>query len=270
MKVNLISDLHLEFGDLELPGGEVLIIAGDACESRTLSKHPYDPGALEESSGRRPDRAARFFWEECTKYQHVLYVMGNHEHYHGKFNRTAHELRACLPKKVQLLEQDTVIIDDVVFLGATMWTDCNRGCPVTMETLKSGMNDYRVITWDGGGYRKLHPRDTAKIHQQTKDWLRGQLSEHQDRKVVVITHHAPSDLSIAPPYRNDLYLNGGYRSDLSDLILDHPQIRYWVHGHTHDPFDYAIGDTRVRCNPRGYVGHESRPDEFDPSEGFDV
>ena len=72
MKVNLISDLHLEFGDLELPGGEVLIIAGDACESRTLSKHPYDPGAIKDSSGRRPDRAARVFWEECAKYQHVL------------------------------------------------------------------------------------------------------------------------------------------------------------------------------------------------------
>lgn len=29
-----------------------------------------------------------------------------------------------------------------------------------------------------------------------------------------------------------------------------------------DPWDYKIGDTRVVCNPRGYVGHERREFEL--------
>jgi hypothetical protein len=65
-------------------------------------------------------------------------------------------------------------------------------------------------------------------------------------------------------------MNGGYSSDLSEFILDHPQIKMWTHGHTHDTFDYMIGSTRVVCNPRGYIKYEQRADEFDPNIIFEV
>jgi predicted phosphodiesterase len=29
--------------------------------------------------------------------------------------------------------------------------------------------------------------------------------------------------------------------------------RLWIHGHTHDSFDYRLDGTRVVCNPRGYA-----------------
>jgi hypothetical protein len=57
-------------------------------------------------------------------------------------------------------------------------------------------------------------------------------------------------------------MNGGYSSDLSQFILDNPQIKLWTHGHTHETFDYVIGETRIFCNPRGYIGYENRADEF--------
>ena len=57
-------------------------------------------------------------------------------------------------------------------------------------------------------------------------------------------------------------MNGGYSSDLSQFILDNPQIKLWTHGHTHETFDYVIGETRIVCNPRGYIGYENRADEF--------
>ena len=57
-------------------------------------------------------------------------------------------------------------------------------------------------------------------------------------------------------------MNGGYSSDMNDYILDHPQIRLWTHGHTHHPFDYRIGSTRIVCNPRGYGGHDPQADVF--------
>ena len=65
-------------------------------------------------------------------------------------------------------------------------------------------------------------------------------------------------------------MNGGYASDLSDLILDNPQIKFWTHGHIHTQFDYMIGTTRILCNPRGYAGYERRAQEFDPGLEFDI
>lgn len=273
MKINLISDLHLEFGDLELPGGEVLILAGDACESRTLSNYRYSSNNTLgfSPSGKRLDRAARFFNEECTKYDHVLYVMGNHEHYHGTYHKTAEELREFLPKNVRLLENETATINNVVFMGCTMWTDCNRGDPLTMHNLANCMNDYRTITYKrGDSYRKLRPADTAWLHGVSRRWLENQLQEHTQDQVVVVTHHAPSFLSVAEEFRNDRHMNGGYYSDLSSIILDNPQIKYWVHGHTHTVFDYEIGSCRVLCNPRGYAGHEHVANVFDPTVGFEL
>jgi Icc-related predicted phosphoesterase len=80
---------------------------------------------------------------------------------------------------------------------------------------------------------------------------------------VVVGHHAPSKASTHPRYLNDTTMNGAYSSDLSEFILDRPQIKLWVHGHTHDSFDYMIGSTRVVCNPRGYDGHERQADLFE-------
>jgi hypothetical protein len=70
-------------------------------------------------------------------------------------------------------------------------------------------------------------------------------------------------MSTHPRYASDYLMNGGYRSDLSELILDNPQIVLWTHGHMHDPFDYMIGTTRVVCNPRGYAGHDPQADLFE-------
>ena len=273
MRVNVISDLHLEFGDLELPGGDVLILSGDACESRTLRRHKYDPLNIMTDVGnpKRMDRAARFFHEEVTKYRECIYVMGNHEHYHGKFYKTWHELIAEVPDNVQVLEQETHEIDGVLFIGATLWTDCNRGNPMTVQVLKHGMNDYQAITHHvAGTWRKLDPRDTAEVHQRTKDYIRLIASENRSKKIVVATHHAPSFQSVHPQYQRDTDMNGGYASDLSQLILDNENILFWTHGHMHDPSDYMIGQCRVIANPRGYKGYESSADRFDPTVGFDI
>jgi hypothetical protein len=83
-----------------------------------------------------------------------------------------------------------------------------------------------------------------------------------DQKFVVVGHDAPSKLSTHPRYQKEEIMNGGYSSDLSEFIMDHPQIKLWTHGHTHEEFDYMIGSTRIVCNPRGYDGHENRADEF--------
>jgi hypothetical protein len=113
-------------------------------------------------------------------------------------------------------------------------------------------------------YHKLTPETTVATHVKTVNWLTSTLPKYADRKVVVITHHAPSFMSISERYRGpgDFHMNGGYASELSELILDHPQIKVWGHGHVHSTHDYMIGTTRVLANPRGYAGHEQCAEDF--------
>jgi Icc-related predicted phosphoesterase len=277
MKVDLVSDLHLEFGDLELPGGDILIVSGDACEARYLDKSSYGPDSVYfsfEDPRRKTGRFYRFFQEECAKYRQTILVMGNHEHYGGQFEKTYNHIKANLPDNVHLLEKETLEIDGILFIGATMWTDMNKGDALTMYHLKDGMNDYRTVKMKRGEiYHKLTPERTLEEHIRTKQYFEVVLKNNQEREhplpVVMVTHHAPSKLSTKPQYENDHLMNGGYSSDLSEFMLDHPEIRVWTHGHTHDEFKYQIGETTVLCNPRGYAGYEHRASEFVP-KGFDI
>ena len=266
MKIDYCSDLHLEMAPLTLPGGDVLILAGDICEAREIIKdfksvkeHPYIPGAPEH-------RYFDFFYTECRKYRRVFYVAGNHEFYHGRFDRVIDELGAVLPSNVTLLDRDIVDYHGVVFMGATLWTDANKMDAMTFYTLKQRMADYRHIKFHNtatGAYHKLMPETTVTRHVETVGLFKQWLPLYADRPVVMISHHAPSSLSIADEYRGDYHMNGGYFSDLSDLILDNTNIKVWVHGHTHTVFDYEIGTTRVVCNPRGYSGFEQSATVFE-------
>ena len=249
MKIDLVSDVHLECGPLDLPGGDLLILAGDICEAQNLLDAFHGTRLL----GPPVDKYLRFFETQCAKYQQVLYVMGNHEHYCGEYDSTAMILRRCIPDNITILNRDTVTIDNKVFVGATLWTDCNKSDWHTIYHLKKCMNDFRTVR--KGGQRFL-PEDSVELHRKDVEYIKLIAKQNANREVFVITHHTPSWASCHPKYGNDKLMNGGFHTELSDLILDHPNIKHWVHGHTHDPFDYKIGECRVVCNPRGYYPYE--------------
>lgn len=272
MKIQYCSDLHLEFAGVTLPGGEVLVLAGDIAESRKVVRHKRAWEELTSEEQADPKyvelyRCWTFFLFETAKYEQVFMVAGNHEHYHGRYDLTHDELRSVLPANVTLMENSVVEYGDVVFVGSTLWTNANNMDQLTLYTLKYNMNDYRTIKTHNKSadiYHKLTPETTVATHVKTVNYLRETLSKYADKRVVVITHHAPSFMSITEQYRGpgDFHMNGGYASDLSELILDHPQIKVWWHGHVHSRHDYLIGDTRVLANPRGYKGHEQCAEEF--------
>jgi Icc-related predicted phosphoesterase len=163
-----MSDLHLEFGYQPLPGGDVLILAGDICEARSLIKEYHSTRLTDANPGTY--RYVDFFEKECAKYQKVFYVMGNHEHYHGRFDKTYDELKSRLPANVTLLERELVEYNGVVFMGATLWTNCNNADSLTLWHLKSMMNDYRVVQnfyAEKSIYHKLIPEQTFSVHNKT-------------------------------------------------------------------------------------------------------
>jgi predicted phosphodiesterase len=265
MKIKLVSDLHLEFSDINITNDDkcdVLILSGDIMVAQDLHDHhaadfsPYSNGALADL-GRKLQRVARFrdFLKRCSfQFPHVVYVAGNHEFYHGKFFAGIDYLREECAKypNIYFLECDTKVIDDVTFMGATLWTDMNKGDPLTMHAIEGMMNDFRIIRNDKREFARMSARDVVTRHARTLQYFRSVLAEQHDRKFVVVGHHSPSFQSVHETYKNEYLMNGGYHSDLSEFIMDHPQIKLWTHGHTHHPFDYVIGETRVVCNPRGY------------------
>lgn len=270
MIIHLVSDLHLEFGYQELPGGDVLILAGDICEAKTLRKEFHQTKVIDRVPGAFP--AYDFFYSECVKYKKVFYVLGNHEHYHGRFDKTVNELKSMMPDNVTLLEKECFEYEGVLFLGATLWTDLNKGDPITVYTMKGFMNDYKVVQnfyADKGLYYKLTPEHTAAEHRKTKQYFKLMLEEKRDLPVVVITHMAPSFQSVNEKFKHETTTNGGYASEMSEFILDHPNIKVWVHGHMHDPVDYKIGGTRIIANPRGYTPWEDG-NGFEPGLYFEV
>lgn len=277
MKIALASDLHLEFGDINLTNdenAEVLILSGDIMIAEDLHDHPEPANPIDQmliakgqGMGRRQQAAQMYrdFLKRCSNnFPHVIYVAGNHEFYHGKWHRTLDTLYNECAKfaNVYFLENETKEINGVSFIGCTLWTDMNRGDPLTLHCVRDMMNDYQQIVEDSLGYTKLRPAHTVSRHLKSLQYIKNVINEKFDKKFVVVGHHAPTRLSIHPRYHNDQIMNGAYASDLSEFILDHPQIKLWTHGHTHHDFDYMMGSTRIVCNPRGYVGYEVEEGEF--------
>jgi predicted phosphodiesterase len=292
MKIALASDVHLEFGHLDLlntDNADVLVLSGDICVASKFGPD-YD----------------RFF-QQCSKeFKNVMYVMGNHEHYNGDFAKSGDILRNALSRysNIHFLEKQSVNFDDVTFIGGTLWTDMNKEDPMTMWHISRRMNDFRIVqnsnrmvtrtvpiyeenplyTEDGknggkyvkdekGFYKEigtkkkqdpstLCPEDVVPEHKAMVDYIRTVIQGKFDEKFVVVGHHAPSKQSTHPRYKHDTLMNGAYSSSLDEFILDHPQIKLWTHGHTHEDFDYMLGTTRIFCNPRGYINYESKADNW--------
>ena len=271
MKITLISDLHLEIsGPLDLSGGDVLIIAGDACEAVSLARE--FKSIKDDNYNVSAFPCLDFFQNQVSKYEKVFYVLGNHEHYRGRFDKTKKILEESVYKNVTILDDDIFEYKGVMFLGGTLWTDCNKNDPVTILELKNYMNDYKVITYNyenQGYYHKLNPQVTIQKHRSTLKYFREMWAKYPNNPFVVITHHAPSFLSVHEKYKDDKSINGGYASDLSNDILDNPNIKFWVHGHMHTPSSYEIGSTNILANPRGYIPWEAS-NGFDPSFSFEL
>lgn len=276
MKIHLLSDVHLEMAPLVgLPGGDVLLLAGDIITADHLR-----PKRTDKDAARLKNTADAFFKGECAKYKQVYYIAGNHEHYHGLFPQNHDILRAYLEgTNVKFMHNEVVDLgENKMLFGATLWTDFHNGDVWAMMAAKQGMNDYHIIynqhTEDSSLNVKLRPEDTMVDHKHSMGYLKKFLEVNPDKEFLVMTHMTPSFRSQHPRFGGtDNLLNWSYHTELSGFILDHPNIKTWVHGHTHDSFDYMIDQCRILCNPRGYArpgvsGQENG--KFNPTFSFEV
>ena len=263
----------MEFETITLPnteGAKVLILSGDICVAHSLHDHPIDKPIPADAMkpGRNQGAAYKyreFFQHVSAEYDHVVYLAGNHEFYHGRFPDAYDWLREEMKNysNIHFLDKEQVEIDGITFVGGTLWTDMNKNDPTTLQLIEGMMNDFRIIRNSQRNYGRFAPLDAVVHHRETLEYIKSVVDSDASKKYVVVGHHAPSSLSIHETYKNDYYMNGGYYSDLSEFILDRPQIALWTHGHMHNPSDYMMGDTRIVCNPRGYKGHDPHADYFE-------
>jgi len=268
MKIWAISDIHLTIAQARgmhmpfgIPEADICVVAGDVTDG------------MEDS--------LKWVGGCIRSHMPVVFVPGNHEYFGYDVpdaRRRAASLSADLG--VVLLDDGAADIGGVRFVGGTLWTDfmlfegAGEGALFTqrecMGAAKSTLGDYDEI-WateasDRVIARTFSPRDAVGLHRATLSYLDRELALHEEGPLVVVTHHAPSPLSIAEKF-STLPTSAAFASDLNQFIEAY-QVDAWLHGHVHDSFDYQIGRTRVVCNPRGYEAHQNPV--FDPRKVIEL
>jgi predicted phosphodiesterase len=235
MKIALLSDLHLSVHPLPPPTTDVdvVVLAGDIA---------------------RP--AAALAWARQID-RPTLYVAGNHEFYGSDLTTTLADLReAAEGSSVRVLEHDEWRHDGVRFLGCTLWSDHRlyatpEARAVGLQQSLAFVRDYSRIAVAPGSNEKFSPALAQRLFDDAVAWLDARFAEPHAGPTVVVTHFAPSPRSIHPRFAGSP-INASFVSDLEAHIARWQPV-FWLHGHTHDSFDYRIGTTRVVCNPRGYA-----------------
>jgi len=228
MKLHILSDLHLEFAPmlLEKTVADLVILAGD-----------IRPGA----KGVK--------WARANFSVPVLYIPGNHDYYNASW--TMDELLCEMRyeaegTQIHVLDRDSFELNGVRFIGTTLWTDLHDKpfSGIECGVIGSDVGNIRVSDHEGFTSAVAQP-----LFEKNRDWLKAQMDQPYAGKTVVITHHAPSGNSMHPQYAGNPW-NSCFVTDMEPLMGEN--VNLWVHGHTHNNFDYEVNGTRVVCNPRGY------------------
>lgn len=223
VRIQVCSDIHLEYNDINVPfesiitnkGSQVLILAGDIGD-------PFS------------DIYKGFINYCSTIFEYVLIVAGNHEFYDNDIASTNEMIYSITDNysNVIFLQNTTFTYDDYVFVGTTLWTSISDN--VTDSELLT-VNDYFSIK----GFNRHVCND---MHYTSVDFIQKQLDKYTDKKVIVITHHAPSIKCLDPKYYDD-ELNCCFMSNL-DYLFESPNLCAWIYGHTH----YSR-----ECNEKGFL-----------------
>lgn len=252
-KIGLVSDLHLEgsnMDELHNPGWDCLVIAGDLSTDLSLLD--------------------RFFSYKVPSDIPIIYVLGNHEYEGRRFNEVVEQYREVLKPfdNVHLLDNETVVIDNIKFIGATLWSNFElKGLDQKKESMKwakQNVVDFTYIFKDSvdnpGKYHCFTPEEMVKENENSQKFLEFELKNNPfDGEKFVVTHFAPHPKSVHAQFSRG---DSAYWVNNLEQLMGFSQ--YWVHGHTHTNFDYEVEGTKVVCNPRGF----SRKFDIDANQEF--
>lgn len=249
MKIQYMSDLHIEFGHMDIPAktGDVLVLAGDI---------HVGAGAI-----------ACLLEKWAMVHDKIIYVHGNHELYHQDIWDFKHDIKHIikangLDDKVFVLDDDFVVIDDVTFIGSTLWSQ-------VLPNVFNRINDSQYIGDSScqNGYDNMTAELANSFYKVGMQYIIDHV-EKASTKVVVVSHHAPSFESINYVRYGGDDLNSGYATESLQFMPEN-KVNLWIHGHTHHCVDYVKDGIHVVSNQRGYYNVEEVPN-FDPLKFIEV
>lgn len=264
MKLQVLSDLHIDsYSRRDMPKGripktdaDIILVAGDTSNSDSGMGWLQDQAKLNDKPIITIAGNHEYFSEDVFSFDSQLLNWDNYDdHSH---------------KGLKVLQCTSYDIDNIRILGCTLWTDYQyQASEETFDSVMSFMRDYKQI-YAGDGL--FSPAISVQIHAEHRAWLKQALikSKSDNKKVVVMTHHSVSPKSVSEKYAG-FPSNAAFVTDLSSWMHEPWAPSLWVHGHTHEAFDYRIGYTRVVANPRAYPGEVSSTElKFDWSKVVEI
>lgn len=246
-KALVISDIHLEYAKkLDIPvidGVKFLILAGDI-------------GSYREHLD---------FIRDCATKYTVIYVLGNHEFYGYTLKEVRDFWKSVEIENFYFLDNSSVVVDGIEFIGSTLWVDFNRRNPRTMVSASVDITDFRKI-YNATADEYITVDEIYNEFEMAYNYLKEAIYNDNGLTKVLVTHYAFSHESVHPSYRDhesDLRMNHMYASNL-DYFVGNSLVNVAIHGHMHTSSDYMLGDVHVVCEPVGY------PDAVNPEFNFKV
>jgi len=195
-----------------------------------------------------PNVIEKYFEMMKDQAEHVIWVMGNHEFYHGEYQECLDDAWEIAEKTgIHLMDiefgTDNLEIDGVTFWGSALWTDLNNGDYFAKNKVGNALNDYHIVEY---GERKLNVDQTIEFNTATREKINWDAD-------VCITHHCPAMIKHRRFETSDITY-GFCNTGLEKQIID-SDIKYWIYGHTHDSQNVDFGGTSVVSNCIGYQSY---------------
>jgi Icc-related predicted phosphoesterase len=239
MKIQYISDLHLEFQlnasflniNKLIPKADILVMAGDI----TLFYKNLDK---------------EFYFDYLSKnFKEVYWLPGNHEYYNSDIIRYHKFQQKAIRENIHLVNNEVISNEGINLIFTTLWSSISGNNELY---IKSHVSDFSLISYDGEDFR---PNHFNKLYADSKNFLESELSKRQNEKNVIITHHVPTFINYPEEFKRSP-LNEAFAVELSELI-DKYSPEAWIYGHTHvNTPEFKIGKTRLLTNQLGYVEME--------------
>ena len=243
MKLQYASDLHLEFPENKeflkrnplLPGGDVLLLAGDIVPFSVMDKH------------------ADFFSYISDTFQTTYWIPGNHEYYGSDISERTGNFKEKIRENLFLVNNISVIHENVKLIFSTLWT---RISPEKKFEIRQRLSDFHAIKYNRKG---LTPDHYNFLHEQCRSFLNEEISSPGSEKRVIVTHHVPTFMNYPEKYKGDS-LNEAFAVEMfNDILISDAD--FWIFGHHHCEIpDFQIGTTTLTTNQLGYVKYNECPD----------
>lgn len=239
MKIQYCSDLHLEFPENHAflkkyplkPVGDILVIAGDFY---LLSYHTAS--------------ISDFISYASDNFQAVYWLPGNHEFYHSDIASRSFSFQEKIRSNFFLINNKIITYENANLVFSTLWSHI----PLANQwDIQQSISDFHVIKHHG---KKFTPAHFNAHHQDSLSFIKKNVTNIQEGKKIVITHHVPTLYNYPEIYKSSK-LNPAFAVELYDFI-ESSDIDYWIFGHHHsNVHDFSIGNTKLCTNQLGYVHH---------------